>query len=222
MSQITSSVGNVAHAKPVPATPIAVTLECSFQVVGKQQFRVHARIVNAGNKDIYVFDRIWKQNRSGKIDPDPERFYRYERDGELRLLLGAAPMPRFKTVTYQNIPFATLVKAGSILELDETMSMPVKEYSVYFPETSQSGFKPAKVNRILLIVQFVESQPAFRTSPCPFDAVAVKFSTPGVLDFVKTLIGHSGSVQLEMSRRTDEFDRLALEGEIPEPPLFSK
>jgi hypothetical protein len=220
VNQTTLNAGSASPNSLGPSSA-SVTLNGSFEIVSREKLKVHASITNSGKTDIYVFDQLWDQDRSGKAFPDPEGIYRFERNSELRLLLGPAPLPRLKTVTFKNVPFATPVKAGTSLELNREVALPVKEYSAYFLDYSPNQSKTVQVKRLVLIVKFVEAQQRLATSPCPFNPAAVKLETPGVLDSVQTLTWRTEQVDLEVLRRTDAFDRLTLPGEAPEPLVLS-
>lgn len=194
-----------------------VTLQCSFKVVSGKTLNIETRIVNTGPLDVYVFDRLWDLDQSNHPMADPEKMYRFIRNSELRLLLGPAPLPRLKSAAYKNIPYATLIKARSTLDLKTSFDAPIKEYSVYFPEGPNTKFTPVTINRVVLLLDLVEARAEFQTTPCPFDPSAVKIEVPGVLDSSKRLSCQSTSLVSPGLLRSDEFDRLTLPGEEAEP-----
>src|SRR4051812_48036030 len=111
---------------------MSVTFKASFQITPGKGLAIQARIENAGAADILVLDRLWKLDKESQRVLDPELAYRFERDGSLRVLLGPAPLPRRKTITYRNVPMATRVPANSALDREIVLAPPIREYSVYF------------------------------------------------------------------------------------------
>ena len=198
-------------------TAMGISLECSSVEKSAKTLKLSARLTNSSSTDIYVFNRLWDLGANNVPEPDPHKVYRFIHGSELRLLLGAAPLPRLKTTTYRNIPYATLVKSHHSLNIDESLSLPVEEHSVYFAKDSSSSAKPVKVNRVVLLVQFVLARSGYECTPGPFDREAVKLEVPGILDHAQTAQCRFNPVEIEALRRTDQFDRLILPGETPEP-----
>ncbi len=197
---------------------MSVTLKASFQVTPQKGLLIRARIENADAADILVLDRLWKQDKANHPQLDPELAYRFERDGSLRVLLGAAPLPRLKHALYRNVPWATRVPAGKALEREVTLAPPLKEYSIYFPEESPQSYEPKTVALVYLLVDYLVVTPDLVITPSPVDATALRIEEP-VLALTRAVrLIHSDAVEpVEVLRRTDEFDRLELPGEDPEP-----
>jgi hypothetical protein len=193
-----------------------VELQCSLKS-GGAAVSIFTKILNSGKSDIFVFDLLWRLDNAGKTVPDMESGYRFIRGSELRLLWGPAPMPRLKTVAYRNIPYATRVSPGASLQNERTLTSPVKEYNVYFPENPKTKYESAPIDRITVVVQFHENRPNLKTSPVPLDPAALKIATADALDSMKTLNCVLTPVKLEALRRSDEFDRMVMPGETAEP-----
>ena len=196
-------------------------LKCSLKIEVGKALKIHARLENPGDEGIYIFNRLWHMEASKRPAEDPEKMYRFIRDSELRLLLGPAPLPRLKTVTYKNIPYATLIKPHGILDLEQSLNLPAEEYSAYFPTSPGTPPAPVNINLVTLSVVWVEAREAHKTSPSPFAPDAVKIEVPGVLDHARYAGCGVRSASFEGLRRTDEFDRLTLHGESPEPLQIS-
>ena len=197
---------------------MSVTLQASFQITATKGLSIHARIENAGAVDILVLDRLWTLDASSQRALDGEHIYRFERDGSLRLLLGPAPLPRLKTVTYRNVPMATRVRARAALDRDITLVAPIKEYSVYFPEIAPENYEPKIVGTVHLVIDYLVARPELVTRASSLDPAAVEIDNPVLALVGAQRLVHSGPVSgLEVLRRTDEFDRMTLPGEAPEP-----
>lgn len=197
---------------------MSVTLKASFQLTPARGLSIRARIENAGATDILVLDRLWKLDASSKKALDAEHVYRFERDGSLRLLLGAAPLPRLKSVLYRNVPMATRVPARSALDRDITIMAPLTEYSVYFPGTDPTHRETKSDTTVHLIVDYLVADAKLVTHPSPLDATAVEIENPVLAMAGAVRLLQSGQMTtFEVLRRTDEFDRVALPGEPQEP-----
>jgi len=75
------------------------------------------------------------------------------------------------------------------------------------------------VKRVVVIVDFVEAQAGLTTTPSLLGS-SVKVSTPHAADSHKSVVCASGPIQLEALRRTDEFSRLDMADEKPEPLIL--
>jgi hypothetical protein len=196
---------------------MSVTLQATFQLTAARALSIRARLENAGAADILVLDRLWVLE-GGQKAIDPEHVYRFERDGSLRLLLGAAPLPRMKSALYRNVPMGTRVPAKAALDREILVPAPLQEYSVYFPVTDPARVETKTVSTVHLVVEYLVVTPELVTRASAMDAAAVEIDNPvfalaGAVRLVQT-----GTVgPLEVARRTDEFDRMLLPGEKPEP-----
>lgn len=197
---------------------MSVTLKATFQITPSRELAIRARIENAGAADILVLDRLWKLDAASKRALDPELAYRFERDGSLRILLGAAPLPRLKSALYRNVPMATRVPAGKALEREITLVAPLQEYSVYFPERDPRSYAPRTDTRVHLVIDYLVARPDLVIHPSPLDPSALEIDNPVLALAGAERLIHSDTVEpVEVMRRTDEFDRLTLPGEAPEP-----
>jgi hypothetical protein len=188
-------------------------LACSFSL-GSDQLDVKVKIRNDGDADLFVLNRLWDTNHGRDVD-DPEKVYRFVRNSDLRLLWGIAPLPRLKSTMFRNIPFATILRPHSSLDWDYSVKVPVSEYNVYFEAPKGGASVPSAVERVVVIVEFVEAQSGLTTTPTELGS-AVKVSTPHATGSRKAVICTSGPIQLEALLRTDRFSRFNLPNEQPE------
>lgn len=195
----------------------APSLEATFEVKDGS-LRVRALVHNPGKAPIFVFDRLWTLENGSRPIADPEQAYRFVTDRQLRLYLGAAPLPRSKSTMFQNIPYATEVAGGSSQKIELAVPIPVKEYSCYFDEdVPETGYESVDASSVQLVVQYLPGSDDLPLTPSPFDPEAVKIDLPGALDHAATLQTPPHPMQLEVLRRRDDFTRLALPGEPLEP-----
>lgn len=210
-------------AQPIPrrADDVPAGKDVALSWSSKQtpkDLAIHYRIKSLSNADIWVFDRLWSGSGSN-MGRDPEGAYRFERGGNLRLLLGAAPLPRRTTVLMRVMPFARRLPAQGMLEGDLTMAIPVSEYSVYFTE-SRNGVDPSAaaskhVERVTLMLQYVLVGPDLPAQKVK--ALPDVFKLPAfALADAKVALSEM-PLALEVLRRTDNFDRVDLPGEASEP-----
>lgn len=194
-----------------------VSLEATFTVRAMKSLDVRARLENRGQWPILVLDRLWTLEGAKTPVRDPERCYRFVRGGLLRLLVGVCPLPRLKMATLKNLPHATRIAEGKGLDLAFTFEGPIGEYSFYFPAVSTSTTEKVHVGSVELLVQWIAERPGVETRPAMEEPAALDIATAGALDRPETARALSGKVELDVLRRTDEFDRLTLPGEKPEP-----
>lgn len=199
---------------PVPAV---VFLQADFKVTGMRDLEIKMTMANHGTESVYVFDRLWTLEAASRLVPDPEPTYRFIRDGRLQLVLGPCPLPRLRSATFRNIPHVTALAAGSELKRTLTLSGPIKEYSFYFPEPSDGGYDKVHVTTVQVVVQYVVARYGLAIEPSRVIPSAMEVVTPGALDALQSVIATSPKVELDVLRRNDEFDRLTLPDEQPEP-----
>lgn len=195
-------------------------LDCSFDLTPDHHLKVKVKVRNQSGVDLFVLNRPWDLNSHGDTVDDREQVYRFVRNSELRLLWGIAPLPRLETTTYQNIPYATVLKPKSLLEWDFSTPVPVTEYNLYFTGREESAYQAATVKRVVVIVQFVAMQTGLTAIPSGLGS-SLKVSTPQTVDHRASLVCSSGPISLEARRRTDPFSRLDMPGEPPEPLILS-
>jgi len=208
---------DAAPGRQRDSVPAAVVLQADFKVTGMRDLEIKMTMANHGSESAYVFDRLWTLESASRPVADAEPSYRFIRDGRLQLVLGPCPLPRLRNVTFRNIPHVTVLAAGSELKRTLALSGPIKEYSFYFPEPSDSGYDQVHVTTVQVVVQYVVARYPLAIEPSRVIPSAMEVVTPGALDGLRTVIVTSPKVELDALRRNDEFDRLTLPGEQPEP-----
>ncbi len=189
-----------------------ITLAASFIQKKEGSLIIHAKISNQGGHAIYLFNRLWTLDSSSKLIRDTQSVYRFIDDESLHIFFGIAPLPNFKTVFYQNIPYVTLVKSKSAVEFQVSIPIPVKEYNVYFAEEADSNFECLPLSAVDLMVQYLEADPSIKTQASLVDAEALEILTPINTDMVKTLRSPKMVFPVDVLRRTDDFSRPASPG----------
>jgi hypothetical protein len=201
---------------------MTVSLKASMQLTPTGGLAIRARIENASAADILVLDRLWKLDKSNQKALDLELAYRFEREGSLRVLLGAAPLPRAKNVTYRNVPWATRVPAGRALERELILAPPIKEYSIYFPEVDPERYETKAITAAHLIIDYLAVTDKLTLRPSSADPSAVEIDNPVfALAAAERLVYREAVEGLAVKRRTDTFDRLVLAGESQEPMVMA-
>ena len=205
---MTGSSEKDAGAAPVETSKLV--LSWSFEVVDGK-LSIHYEIANHEAQDVYVLNR--PSTSQGGLDS--EKIYRFERDGALRLLVGVAPLPRRKSAFYRNVPFATRIAPNGRLKDSITVNVPVSEYSPYFSSGGPDEVK--QVDRVQLLVDYFLADSGIPVKALP-DMPGLFKASGASRRFVKMLVSkkHSPS-PIEVKRRTDDFDRIDLPGEAPEP-----
>jgi hypothetical protein len=208
---------STASSGPFTGKTEDLEIEWSLQEVPDHSLSIDLRVTNLAGVDVYVLDRMWRLDAASRVVVDAQPFYRFVRDGSLRFLLGAAPLPRRHSVLFRNVPHATLLTPRSSRQRTIKIKEPIKEYSPYFQDAEAKDLSAERVGRVFFLVQYLVADPALKLRSAPEDPDAVDVENPvAALAQAKLLISDA-RVDLDVLRRTDKFDRITLPGERPEP-----
>ena len=106
----------------------------------------------------------------------------------------------------------------SIFNREITLVGPLREYSICFPEIDPQSHEPKTDTLVYLVVDYLVANPDLVLRPSPLDATALTIDNPVLALAGAARLIHSEVVEVfEVLRRTDEFDRLTLPDEAPEP-----
>ncbi len=217
MSEHAATPGGATSAKGSDFSALArTTLSASIER-GEGEITARIRIQNAGTDDIYVLDRLWTLDKSRQLAADPKEIYRFERGGILRLLLGAAPLPRLAFATYRNVPHVTVVVPGASHEREIRIPLPVEEHSPYVEPVPREAPVPVTAERVDVLVHFLMASPELKLTPSPLPGMAMVIQNPvAALEHVKLLHAQVPLAGIPVLRRKD-IERVTLPGEAPEP-----
>lgn len=216
-----------SQARPETNLVDGVALQASASKLDDKTWKIDLQIENGGTSTVFIYDRLWDLNQ-GKHVPDAEPCYRFERNGALRLLFGAAPLPRKYTTTYRNVPHTTMLSPGESKKHTLVLVSPVHEHSPYFvpphkdPKALTADGKPKNivektVQALEIGVQVLPDRPELKRRKA-VDDQAVDFEQPvALLQLTKLLRAKVAVEGLVVNRRTDYFERLVWPGEAPEP-----
>jgi hypothetical protein len=194
----------------VTATCAALGVAWSVQQTAQHGLDIHLRFEGFASQGVYVLDRLWRNVSKPEIDGN--RIYRFERDGSLRLLLGAAPCRR--PVHNRNVPHATLIGHRAIHERAIHIPAPIAEYNPYFADATPQNSRCARVRRVILMVEYVIVDRNTEVTPAPEDPTAIRLLKH---EDRALLISEMPTTEFDVLRHVDRFDRLVLPGELPEP-----
>jgi len=188
--------------------PSSITIAASGTVTPEQNLQLKWEVKNQSDRDIFVFDRLWKFIKDGKeMVADEDQVYRFVQGDTLMLAMCAAPIPTSVLVTFRNVPYATRVMSGDILTREFELPAPIREYNYYFPHSDKSQYKPATVSRGVLVLACLKAESMAKTIPAPFDDEALFVNVPGVWNKYRFLKSKDFPLNLELQRREDEFER---------------
>ena len=211
------SGNNANRESPMNKEAPQVEATCHFQVTPEGRLQGTVTLRNVGETDVLVFDRLWTVDRDNQPVADPQRVYRFERDGELRLLFGGAPLPRLFLVTFANVPYATRIRAGTAHEIELSFPLPVTEYSCYFDEAASSTCARVVARRVRVIVTCLVVRSGVQFAPVAADPTAFKVGPAEIVARASSAVATCPCPGITVLRRTDMFDRVTLPGETPEP-----
>lgn len=217
MSEHPATPGGAASAQGGDFSALARTTLSASVERGDGELTARIRIQNAGTDDILVLDRLWILEQSKQLAPDPRGIYRFERGGILRLLLGAAPLPRLAFATYRNVPHVTVVAPGASHEREIRIPLPVEEHSPYVEPAPREAPQPVTADRVDVLVHFLMASPELKLTPSPLSAAAMVIQNPvAALAQAKLLHAPMQLAGIPALRRKD-IERVTLPGEAPEP-----
>ncbi len=202
-------------ASGTSTTSGAVALRATATVVDSKRLRLAIDVDNGGTGRIYVLDRLWMLDRANNIVADPEHAYRFVVGDALRIVLGNCPLPRFKSVLYRNVPYATLVEPGTVYRRELDFSLPVREYSAYFKGETESNYADARLAAVEVFVDYIPDDPALAKDRSPLEG-AHGFDTPGYWERSQRVRSGRLAIAAPAKKRTDVFDRLFLPDENPD------
>lgn len=194
-----------------PATRPQLVAEGPLTVVDLDgQLRVQVRLRNQGEKAAYLFDRLWTLANASEVVPDSARAYRFVDGRTLRLVLGWAPLPRDRFVTFRIDPHATRIGPGETVNVDLSLELPVKEYNVYFDDPTVARFRSRNVNTVEVIAQYAPEDTALVVEPSKFIVGAFKVRSPRLREMIRELRLVSTDHQIGVLCRTDAFERFSV------------
>lgn len=191
---------------------------------------IEVELENGGATDLYLFDRLWKLGDTFAPEPEPH-VYTYVRDGFVRFLLGAAPLPRIKCVTLRLIPDVSVLLPGKKVtrklaltpfEREGVTTGEVREHSEYFPVTKETPWRKVEARRACVLVHYFESEERPAASPSRVFDDAFHLDRPvAMAQEAKVACSEPVSCTLTVMQREDEFERPTLPGEAPEPMVIT-
>lgn len=211
-----------SQAHPETTLVDGISLQASASKVDEKTWKIDLQIENGGTSTVFLYDRLWDLD-NGKHVPDRQPTYRFERGGALRLLFGAAPLPRKFTTTYRNVPHTTMLEPGQSKKHSILLVSPVDEHSPYFVPPQRDAEGKLKnviektVNAVEIGVQVLADRPELKRRK-GVDDKAIDFEQPvALLQYTKLLRAKVAVEGLIVNRRTDYFERIVWPSENPEP-----
>lgn len=162
------------------------------------------------HEELYLSDRLWDLDRTGRRIPDPYGVYRFVHGRALRLVFAQAPLPPGIALRQVYKPFSSRIRAGETHRRAVPLTLPVEEYSSLARDVG-SASEVAYVDRVTLVFEYRarSEMPADPLPPAREDGDAVGF-------IVHDMHRHVSSVEvraLPVQRRTGYIPRLALPGD---------
>lgn len=161
-------------------------------------------------EELYVGDRLWDKDRTGKRMPDPFGVYRFVHDGSLRLVFAQAPYPPnvMPSDTYK--PLFSRVRAGETHTRAAVIMLPVDEYSA-LSRNINAPTVVEEVSRVVLIMSY-RLRSAMDRDPVPPPNEAPEGAGYIVHDW-KLMVSSLDVEGIPVKRRTGYMARFALPGE---------
>jgi hypothetical protein len=171
----------------------------------KLQYEVRAR------EEVFISDKLWDRDASGKRFPDRFGVYRFVHGMSLRLLFGQAP--RDPDIEFRNIyaPLFSRVEAGKVYSNEVLLAVPVDEYSALARDTDEPT-EVVHVARVTLIVGY-RLRSELKEDPRP---PAKESPTVGyIVHDPHQLVSKVDVDELPVKRRKGSMWRVVLPGDQP-------
>ena len=183
-----------------------ILLETAATVDSTAGLVIRARVTNKDSHGLLLLDRLWTLNPESRTIADPDRIYRFFASGRLLLLLGAAPLPRDRTVMFANYPHASLIGPGQSRDIEIALAPPVKDHSFYYPELPEQDYENAAVKTVQLVVQYIRSADTVEVLPSPEDSSELIISAADAFDRIDSLAGNEIPLMFTMQRRKQRIE----------------
>jgi len=146
------------------------------------------------------------------MTPDPENAYRFVVNASLRILLGAAPLPRDADVETVNRPQVIKLAAYRSFEESFSLRVPVDEYSCYFSAPAATQVAPGRADDVSLFVEYAFADGIeVRESKVFEGAFEIMTSLPRTK--IRQLHTAPQALSIDVRRRSDAFSRLLIGNE---------
>ena len=185
------------------------TLRWSIEVDGAAP---HAtlRYELTAREELYLSDRLWDLDRTGRRIADPYGVYRFVHGRTLRLVFAQAPMPPRISLRQVYAPFSSRVRAGETHRRSVPLALPAEEYSSLARDVG-SPSELDHVDRVTLVFEHRarSEMPADPLPPAREDGDAVGF----IVHDMHRLVSSVEVQSLPVRRRTGYITRIALPGD---------
>ena len=119
------------------------------------KLRLEVRAENVSSTDLYWLNRFWTMTKGGQSAWDPRGPYRTVKDGILRFLYGAAPVPPNTMVNTRYIPHATMIPPGGSTEIVTEVAVAVEEFALFEPPGPKTQYELLDVESVAVIAHYV-------------------------------------------------------------------
>jgi hypothetical protein len=185
------------------------TLRWSVEVDGSAP---HAtlRYELTAREELYVSDRLWDLDRTGRRIADPYGVYRFVHGRALRLVFAQAPLPPGIALRQVYKPLASRIRAGETHRRAVPLALPVEEYS----SLARDVGSPSELDHVDRVTLVFEYRPRAEMSADPLppareDGDAVGF----IVHDMHRLVSSVAVQALPVQRRTGYIPRIALPGD---------
>lgn len=165
---------------------------------------VEYKIKNNTNSAIYLFNVLLDPDAVDKVAP--YSFYSCLRADKTLILAKMIPkLPSIAAVEFREIPYVTKVEAGKEFSRKETVSIPVEEFSPYFPKGENSKVEIRTSERALFTIQFIREKEGLEVKGTNIpDAYSVWHKD--LFGSVETITSKEKMISVKVNKRLDAFE----------------
>lgn len=188
--------------------PSHVHIEAEIAVTGSHGLNCTYKVKNAGDRYVYVYDRLWTLDKASQVVEEKMLAYRYLVDKTYRIHLGSAPLPRSKTTFVRNAPYTTYLAPHSDYSRTIKLEPPWREHNFYYDTRTANPEKAVDCEAVELVIDFLEVDTPLETAATALDPKALKVLNLALSDKASRWRSHKATIMLDVLQRQDEFERL--------------
>ena len=187
-------------------TAPGVSFEVDPKVYGRK-LEVRYRLKNQRKRTLLVFNVLWDEDPTGNAVPSSSPFYACVRDpASLHLAQQILPLPQSKRLEVRIVPFVTRVEPGAIMEKSFALTLPIEEYSPYFPVSDETTTKLITTKVLFVTLEFIEELDGMELTEAPIEGALHAYHTE-MLAKIETTQSSPIKLELAVKKRLDEFER---------------
>lgn len=181
-------------------------LEANF-VLQESSLRIEYKVKNSTDTPIYLFNRLWEFESSGKTKlAVPNAYSCFRDDATLYVAKQIPPLPKTKSVEIRLVPYVTKVEAGKEFVETIDLTVPVEENNPYFPKMPDSETEDRLAEAAVFGIEFIREIEGLKVTPAAIEG-SLSVWHHDLFGNVESLETKRKSIGVKVKRRKDAFER---------------